>query len=509
MIERSREREQFEVEIGLAARTDELQGLLLKYNPQVVHFCGHGTGARGLVLQDESGREQLVSTDALKNFFGLFSEQVECVLLNACYSEVQADAIVEHINYVIGMSQEILDSAAIAFSKGFYQALGYGKTIEQAYRFGCNQIHLTISESGNTARRSVASEAERMATVVGIVEQSVERVKIPEHLKPQLKQKPKPAIVSSPIGVNSTNQLSQNEQIEIQINIDRAYEKELNLKQYREQVRKFAANRNLSQNAKIRLEQIRQDLGLPEAEANGILQEELKKKEKQIAELYERARSYYRNGQWQRVIDVVSGEIGAIDSTYLDLDNLLPQAQKRMRDDERRRQLNDLYDRGQHYLNLRNWEKAYEKFEQIVSIDPTYKDTRVLLAKIEQKLAASVGKDFVLPISIILGGWVAALGIAALKPGSDSLIELFASFVGGFVNGLAIWISQGLDPTNPRNPIKLLLFGLIGSSVGVMIWWFISVASDSNLELIQAAFSAFVGITSLFIWKNLNSAGSS
>jgi CHAT domain len=187
MIERSRDREQFQVELGLAVNTGELQGLLLKHEPQIVHFCGHGTGEQGLVLQDESGREQFVATDALKNFFELFSERVECVLLNACYSEVQADAIVEHINYVIGMSQAILDSAAIAFSKGFYQALGYGKTIEQAYKFGCNQIHLTVSNAGNAVHRSAVSEEERKLNVVDVIGQSVERINIPEYLKPQLR----------------------------------------------------------------------------------------------------------------------------------------------------------------------------------------------------------------------------------------------------------------------------------------------------------------------------------
>jgi hypothetical protein len=83
---------------------------------------------------------QIVSKKA--SLFELCADHVECVLLNACYSEVQSDAIIQHIAHVIGMSDAIGDTAAIKFSTGFYDALGAGKTIETAYKFGCNAIQL-------------------------------------------------------------------------------------------------------------------------------------------------------------------------------------------------------------------------------------------------------------------------------------------------------------------------------------------------------------------------------
>lgn len=46
------------------------------------------------------------------------------------------------MDYVIGMNQAIGDKAAIAFAVGFYQALGAGRTIEEAYKLGCVQIQL-------------------------------------------------------------------------------------------------------------------------------------------------------------------------------------------------------------------------------------------------------------------------------------------------------------------------------------------------------------------------------
>ncbi|MGI2902260.1 hypothetical protein [Tolypothrix sp. VBCCA 56010] len=78
---------------------------------------------QGLAFEDETGFEQLVTGEALAGLFGQFSNQVECVLLNACYSEVQAKAIAQHINYVIGMNDQIQDQAAIEFVVGFYDAL--------------------------------------------------------------------------------------------------------------------------------------------------------------------------------------------------------------------------------------------------------------------------------------------------------------------------------------------------------------------------------------------------
>ena len=127
VIERSQEGEEFEIKIDSAVRPQDLQKLFLEYKPRIIHFCGHGTGEQGLVLEDGEGAEKLVSTFALSDLFKRFSDQVECVLLNACYSEQQADVIKDDINYVIGMSQAIKDDAAIVFARGFYQALAYGK----------------------------------------------------------------------------------------------------------------------------------------------------------------------------------------------------------------------------------------------------------------------------------------------------------------------------------------------------------------------------------------------
>ncbi len=91
-------------------------------------------------MEDEIGSVVRISTEALAGLFELFSGQVECVILSACFSAPQAVAISNHIDYVIGMRKEIKDKAAVGFAVGFYDGLGAGKSVEEAFKFGCNAI---------------------------------------------------------------------------------------------------------------------------------------------------------------------------------------------------------------------------------------------------------------------------------------------------------------------------------------------------------------------------------
>jgi uncharacterized protein YjbI with pentapeptide repeats len=141
-LQRAKKRELFDLKQRWAVRVQEVYQSLLDFKPQIVHFSGHGTGDDGLVLEDETGQVRLVDTEALAKLFELFANTIECVVLNACYSEVQAQAIVKYIPYVIGMNKEVGDKAAIKFATGFYNALGAGESVEFAYKLGCSVIQL-------------------------------------------------------------------------------------------------------------------------------------------------------------------------------------------------------------------------------------------------------------------------------------------------------------------------------------------------------------------------------
>ncbi|NEQ80372.1 MAG: NACHT domain-containing protein [Moorea sp. SIO2I5] len=182
VIERSQAQDDFDVKIGSGVSSAEIQRLFLEHQPRIVHFCGHGAGEEGLVFEDDENSEKLVTNEALSDLFKHFYTQVECVLLNACYSNIQATAISHYINYVIGMKQAIRDDAAIVFARGFYQTLGYKQSIQDAYDLGCNAIKIQIDNLDDYS--SKISESERKFINRKLVFQ-----RLPEYLKPQLKIK--------------------------------------------------------------------------------------------------------------------------------------------------------------------------------------------------------------------------------------------------------------------------------------------------------------------------------
>ncbi len=135
-------RDNFRLDERVAIRPQDITQALLDVNPQIVHFSGHGDDSGTIFLENQTGMAHAVTPASLAALFEQFSKQIQCIVLNACYSEIQAQSISKHINYVIGMNDKIDDDAARAFSIGFYQALGAGRTIDEAYRFGCVQIGL-------------------------------------------------------------------------------------------------------------------------------------------------------------------------------------------------------------------------------------------------------------------------------------------------------------------------------------------------------------------------------
>jgi len=134
-------RDRFNLVSQWAVRPDDLRRALLKHQPQIVHFSGHGEGESGLVFETDAGKSKHIDGAALARLFGL-CPSVECVLLNACYSETQANAISEQVSYVIGMSAGIGDRAAMEFAVGFYDAIGYHRPIPEAFEFGQSAIAL-------------------------------------------------------------------------------------------------------------------------------------------------------------------------------------------------------------------------------------------------------------------------------------------------------------------------------------------------------------------------------
>ncbi|MBN2285882.1 MAG: leucine-rich repeat domain-containing protein [Tissierellales bacterium] len=136
-----KERDNLEFRQEWALTTDSLMQAVLDETPEIIHFSGHGH-EQGIFLEGEAGKSKVIPTEALAYLFSLFKETVKCVVLNSCYSEKQGEAIKANIPYVIALKFAIPDKCAIAFSTGFYKAIGAGKDIEFAFKLGIAAIKL-------------------------------------------------------------------------------------------------------------------------------------------------------------------------------------------------------------------------------------------------------------------------------------------------------------------------------------------------------------------------------
>jgi len=143
-------RDRFIIEQSWAVRVTDLQDLLLRYSPDIVHFSGHGSSAGELIFENNDGSSQPATAGALDQLFRTLKDNIRCVVLNACYSTQQAASIAEVIDCVVGMSDAVSDEAAIDFAAAFYRALGYGRDVQTAFALGIGQIMLS-GQNGHDA----------------------------------------------------------------------------------------------------------------------------------------------------------------------------------------------------------------------------------------------------------------------------------------------------------------------------------------------------------------------
>jgi hypothetical protein len=148
-VHKALHRDALDVVSRLAVRPDDLVQAMVQYRPDIVHFSGHGTKAGQIVLCDADSRPKPVCKEALVSLFTVFKENIKVIVLSACYSQVQAEAIIQHIPCVVGMSEAVGDKAAITFATSFYRAIGSGYSVRSAFDQGVLALQLEgIPETG-------------------------------------------------------------------------------------------------------------------------------------------------------------------------------------------------------------------------------------------------------------------------------------------------------------------------------------------------------------------------
>lgn len=114
-----------------SCRTQDISAALDGYEPNILHFSGHGTD-EGLCFENIYGRGVSVKKKALARLLAT-QKNLKLVVLSSCFSLGQAQAIADAVGMVIGTTGSLEVSVAIDFAREFYRALGYGRTFEDAF----------------------------------------------------------------------------------------------------------------------------------------------------------------------------------------------------------------------------------------------------------------------------------------------------------------------------------------------------------------------------------------
>jgi hypothetical protein len=107
--------------------------------PTIIHFSGHGNEI-GLGFENILGDTRLVTSKSLYRLLELYKNNITCIIFNACNSKDIACEISKLGIFSIGTNDSISDEIAIAFSIGFYQAIGGEKDIEFSFKLGLTHI---------------------------------------------------------------------------------------------------------------------------------------------------------------------------------------------------------------------------------------------------------------------------------------------------------------------------------------------------------------------------------
>ena len=139
-LKKTKFRDNFRLFSKHALRPKDLIESLIDIKPNIVHFSGHGAAEDGIILENDYGKPHLLSSDTLEDLLEIFKDNIEIVILNACFSEIQAKAISKYISYVIGIKNAVKDKAAIKFSCIFYYSLGTGEGVEKAFQIASSAV---------------------------------------------------------------------------------------------------------------------------------------------------------------------------------------------------------------------------------------------------------------------------------------------------------------------------------------------------------------------------------
>jgi RNA polymerase sigma factor (sigma-70 family) len=205
----ARFRDQLRFRSRWAARPDDLLQALHEDDPTVLHFSGHGAGAQGLCFLADDGSAFCVSSDSLAQVIRAAGDSIKLIVLNACYTKVQAEALVTHVPCVIGMPDTIGDKAAIVYAAALYRALAFGESVARAHQWGLAALS-THSTRGQIRDIELAETALHTPVPVVLTRTGVDAEQV--------------YIIRRPESAPSTSAMADGTRVHLEITIDTKFE---------------------------------------------------------------------------------------------------------------------------------------------------------------------------------------------------------------------------------------------------------------------------------------------
>jgi tetratricopeptide (TPR) repeat protein len=390
-----------------------LQDRLADQAYHVLHYMGHGdfderAGRGVLVMEDEVGQGAMVDGSTL----GVLLRDLptmRLVFLNACetarvtketgldpFAGVAAAMVMAGIPAVVAMQFPISDRAAITFSQRFYPLLARGDPVDAAVAEGRRAIRLAEARTMEWGTPVLFMRAPQ-GVIFRVSEAQREKVplsqipELPEEVDEALEQRLEALYTRglSAFWLEEWEKAAQSFQAIVQVRPD-----------YEDAADKLAASQR-----QARLQALyRQALAAREAEdwatARATLGElvtdvpdykdaaallEWVTRQGKLADLYAEAQRLRQAEQWQAVINVF-GQIQAAEPDYADPDELLSIAEQAVAVQKRQAELNDLYGRAVRALDAGHWLEAYRLLAQMQEMEPGYRETERLLARVEGEI---------------------------------------------------------------------------------------------------------------------------
>ena len=120
-----------------ATRLKDMINILNSEQPHILHFAGHGYNESGelYMVDADTKKDKIIPYEALSLLFDSVKDNnLKLVFLNSCFSKNQADAILESIDYVIGMNSAIEDESAKTLSTQFYSSFVAGVSLVNSFK---------------------------------------------------------------------------------------------------------------------------------------------------------------------------------------------------------------------------------------------------------------------------------------------------------------------------------------------------------------------------------------